>query len=46
MTSFECPECGYGFESKSSERKKKCPYCGGEKIRQPPAAEDLLNEGN
>ncbi|MFH1326524.1 MAG: hypothetical protein ABIH59_00155 [archaeon] len=42
MTKFICAECNYRFESELSQARKKCPYCGKEKVIQEPLAEELL----
>ena len=43
MKKFHCKNCGYRFESESSERKI-CPYCGEMKVDVEQSAEDLVEE--
>ena len=44
MAKFICRDCGYRFESKLEQDRKKCPYCGKMRIIKEPSAEDLLND--
>lgn len=44
MVRYVCKECDYRFEAKSNQKKKKCPYCGKERIIEEPGAEELVKE--
>jgi len=43
MVRLVCKNCGYRYESKSSE-KKNCPYCGEMKMDIEPSAAELIEE--
>ena len=44
MVAYICEECNYRFEAKSDQKRKKCPYCGKERIVREPVAEELIEE--
>lgn len=37
-----CKSCDYRFESATTEKGKKCPYCGKKDVVAEPDAEELL----
>ena len=43
-TNFICEECGYKFISEYSQKGKKCPYCGRNRVIEDPSANELVEE--